>query len=96
MAVSWRAREIVTTDRTDTIADGVAGRFPFRPFSATCWPSQIKSLWSRNPYLSHRHSAKKGQGGEHRSGHANALSARCPPDTLTRLVDEDSPKCIAL
>jgi len=28
MAMSWRAREIVTTDRTDTIADGVAGRFP--------------------------------------------------------------------
>lgn len=28
MATSWRARSIVTTDRTDTIADGVAGRFP--------------------------------------------------------------------
>lgn len=28
MALSWRARSIVTTDRTDTIADGVAGRFP--------------------------------------------------------------------
>ena len=28
MAISWRARSIVTTDRTDTIADGVAGRFP--------------------------------------------------------------------
>ena len=28
MAMSWRARSIVTTDRTDTIADGVAGRFP--------------------------------------------------------------------
>jgi threonine dehydratase len=28
MARSWRARSIVATDRTDTIADGVAGRFP--------------------------------------------------------------------
>ena len=28
MAMSWRARSIVTTDRADTIADGVAGRFP--------------------------------------------------------------------
>lgn len=28
MAMSWRARSIVTTDSTDTIADGVAGRFP--------------------------------------------------------------------
>ena len=28
MAMSWRARSIVTTDRTDTIAAGVAGRFP--------------------------------------------------------------------
>ncbi|SFJ80494.1 threonine dehydratase [Bosea sp. OK403] len=28
LAKSWRARSIVTTDRTDTIADGVAGRFP--------------------------------------------------------------------
>ena len=28
MAMSWRARSIVTNDRTDTIADGVAGRFP--------------------------------------------------------------------
>jgi threonine dehydratase len=28
MALSWRARSVVTTDRTDTIADGVAGRFP--------------------------------------------------------------------
>ena len=28
MAMSWRTRSIVTTDRTDTIADGVAGRFP--------------------------------------------------------------------
>jgi threonine dehydratase len=28
MALSWRARSIVTTERTDTIADGVAGRFP--------------------------------------------------------------------
>jgi threonine dehydratase len=28
MAMSWRARSIVTVDRTDTIADGVAGRFP--------------------------------------------------------------------
>ena len=28
MAMSWRARSIVTTERTDTIADGVAGRFP--------------------------------------------------------------------
>ena len=25
---SWRQRRIVTTERTDTIADGVAGRFP--------------------------------------------------------------------
>jgi threonine dehydratase len=28
MAMSWRARSIVTIDRADTIADGVAGRFP--------------------------------------------------------------------
>ncbi|MDQ0468554.1 threonine ammonia-lyase [Labrys wisconsinensis] len=28
MALSWRARSVVTTDSTDTIADGVAGRFP--------------------------------------------------------------------
>ncbi|MFS2178181.1 threonine/serine dehydratase [Rhizobium pisi] len=28
LALSWRARTVVTTDRTDTIADGVAGRFP--------------------------------------------------------------------
>jgi threonine dehydratase len=28
MAMSWRAQSIVTTDRTDTIAAGVAGRFP--------------------------------------------------------------------
>lgn len=28
MAMSWRAGSIVTTERTDTIADGVAGRFP--------------------------------------------------------------------
>ncbi len=28
MALSWRERSVVTTDRTDTIADGVAGRFP--------------------------------------------------------------------
>lgn len=28
MALSWRAGSVVKTDRTDTIADGVAGRFP--------------------------------------------------------------------
>ena len=28
MALSWRARSVVETDRVDTIADGVAGRFP--------------------------------------------------------------------
>jgi len=28
MALSWRAGSIVETERTDTIADGVAGRFP--------------------------------------------------------------------
>ena len=28
MALSWRAGSVVQTDRTDTIADGVAGRFP--------------------------------------------------------------------
>ncbi|KAL2867443.1 threonine ammonia-lyase [Aspergillus lucknowensis] len=28
MALSWRARSIVNTEHTDTIADGVAGRFP--------------------------------------------------------------------
>jgi threonine dehydratase len=28
MALSWRARSIITTESTDTIADGVAGRFP--------------------------------------------------------------------
>lgn len=28
MAMSWRARSVVNTDSTDTIADGVAGRFP--------------------------------------------------------------------
>lgn len=28
MTLSWRARHVVTTDSMDTIADGVAGRFP--------------------------------------------------------------------
>ncbi len=28
MTLSWRGRRVVTTDRTDTIADGVAGRYP--------------------------------------------------------------------
>jgi threonine dehydratase len=28
MALSWRAGTVVETDRIDTIADGVAGRFP--------------------------------------------------------------------
>ena len=28
MALSWRAKSVVETDRTDTIADGVAGRRP--------------------------------------------------------------------
>jgi threonine dehydratase len=28
MALSWKARSVVETDRVDTIADGVAGRFP--------------------------------------------------------------------
>jgi threonine dehydratase len=28
MTLSWRARRVVTTDSADTIADGVAGRFP--------------------------------------------------------------------
>ncbi|MBM2622049.1 pyridoxal-phosphate dependent enzyme [Actinoplanes sp. LDG1-06] len=28
MTLSWRARRVVTTDTMDTIADGVAGRFP--------------------------------------------------------------------
>ncbi|MEV0904362.1 threonine ammonia-lyase [Streptomyces hokutonensis] len=28
LTLSWRARRVVTTDSTDTIADGVAGRFP--------------------------------------------------------------------
>jgi threonine dehydratase len=28
MTLSWRARTVVTTESTDTIADGVAGRFP--------------------------------------------------------------------
>jgi threonine dehydratase len=28
MAISWRTRSIVETEHTDTIADGVAGRFP--------------------------------------------------------------------
>ncbi|MCP4565802.1 MAG: pyridoxal-phosphate dependent enzyme [Bosea sp.] len=28
LALSWRARSVVTTETTDTIADGVAGRFP--------------------------------------------------------------------
>jgi len=28
LALSWRAREVVTTETADTIADGVAGRFP--------------------------------------------------------------------
>jgi threonine dehydratase len=28
MTRSWRARRVVTTDATDTVADGVAGRFP--------------------------------------------------------------------
>ncbi|MEU0797791.1 pyridoxal-phosphate dependent enzyme [Amycolatopsis sp. NPDC005961] len=30
MTLSWRARRVVTTDTADTIADGVAGRFPIR------------------------------------------------------------------
>ncbi|MEV6484752.1 pyridoxal-phosphate dependent enzyme [Streptomyces sp. NPDC051576] len=28
LTLSWRARRVVTTDSTDTIADGVAGRYP--------------------------------------------------------------------
>jgi threonine dehydratase len=28
MALSWRTGSVVETERTDTIADGVAGRFP--------------------------------------------------------------------
>ena len=28
MALSWRKRAVVTTDTIDTIADGVAGRYP--------------------------------------------------------------------
>jgi threonine dehydratase len=28
MALSWRAKSVVETDRVDTIADGVAGRCP--------------------------------------------------------------------
>jgi threonine dehydratase len=28
MTLSWRARRVITTDSADTIADGVAGRFP--------------------------------------------------------------------
>jgi threonine dehydratase len=28
MTLSWRARQVVSTDSTDTIADGVAGRHP--------------------------------------------------------------------
>ncbi|WP_329331726.1 pyridoxal-phosphate dependent enzyme [Streptomyces sp. NBC_00663] len=28
LTLSWRARQVVTTDATETIADGVAGRFP--------------------------------------------------------------------
>jgi threonine dehydratase len=28
MTLSWRTGSVVETDRTDTIADGVAGRFP--------------------------------------------------------------------
>jgi threonine dehydratase len=28
MTLSWRQREVITTDSTDTIADGVAGRYP--------------------------------------------------------------------
>jgi threonine dehydratase len=28
MALSWRERRVITTDSTDTIADGVAGRYP--------------------------------------------------------------------
>ena len=30
MTLSWRERRVVTTDSTDTIADGVAGRRPIR------------------------------------------------------------------
>jgi threonine dehydratase len=30
MALSWRARSLVETERIDTIADGVAGRCPIR------------------------------------------------------------------
>ena len=28
LTLSWRERRVVTTDSTDTIADGVAGRYP--------------------------------------------------------------------
>ena len=28
MTLSWRARAVITTETADTIADGVAGRFP--------------------------------------------------------------------
>lgn len=30
MTLSWRQRRLVTTDSADTIADGVAGRFPIQ------------------------------------------------------------------
>jgi len=47
MALSWRARSIVTTDRTDTIADGVAGRFPIPAVLVDLLPSQTTSRWSK-------------------------------------------------
>ena len=36
MTWSWQQRRVVTTDSTDTIADGVAGRVPSRPSWTTC------------------------------------------------------------
>jgi threonine dehydratase len=35
MALSWRQRTVVETDRIETIADGVAGRYPRSPRSWT-------------------------------------------------------------
>ncbi|MFC7565080.1 threonine/serine dehydratase [Actinomadura namibiensis] len=47
MTRSWRQRRVVTTDSTDTIADGVAGRVPSRrSWTTSCW-WPTTPCWSR-------------------------------------------------
>ncbi|MGH3544715.1 MAG: pyridoxal-phosphate dependent enzyme, partial [Mycobacteriales bacterium] len=47
MTLSWRQWRVVTTDSTNTIADGVAGRVPFPPSWTTSSWSLMTPSWSR-------------------------------------------------